>query len=493
MNKSNGYSNIFKATFLFAIVRVVLILNKIILNKFISVFMGPSGFGLIGIYQSTINLISTISSFGIYQSAIRDIAEVNESKDELKISKLITLTNNLIFYTALFGLLLTIIFSSYFSMWSFGSKQFQFSIILLSLAVFFQILTEGQLSILKGKRLLKSLAKANIYGSIFSLLICLPVYYFYGNRGIVPSLVMIALILFLFSNYFVNKIDYKKLKLSFSYCIKEGSQIVKMGLSLMYVSLTLILCDYLIKAFILNFSNIEMVGFFQAGSTIVGGYFLVFTNAMTTEYYPRISSFNHDNHKLSQEVNKQSLVGLVLLGPLVVIFLFFMPYLIKLLFSAKFLVSINYITYAILAVIILSCSNTMSMVLLAKQNSKIFLFTVTISRSILIVSSYYGYQYYGLNGLGFAYLLYSICDIFIMQITLSYFFKIYLKLTTILILLKNLILCILTLATLSIPSLEIRWAIGLLLVLISGLHSFRVVKNNMKIDLLKILKEKINK
>lgn len=51
--------------------------------------------------------------------------------------------------------------------------------------------------------------------------------------------------------------------------------------------------------------------------------------ALTTDYYPRIAAINNDNILLQKELNKQASVSLVLCCPLVVFFLFLLPFFVQ--------------------------------------------------------------------------------------------------------------------------------------------------------------------
>lgn len=87
-NKSS-YRSIFKATSLFGGVQVYQILIQIIKSKFVAVLLGPAGVGIMGLYQSGLQLIQQISSMGLAASAVRDVSEANGTNDIQKIAKTI--------------------------------------------------------------------------------------------------------------------------------------------------------------------------------------------------------------------------------------------------------------------------------------------------------------------------------------------------------------------------------------------------------------------
>lgn len=301
-NKSSEYKNIFKSTFLFGFVQIFNILTKVLLNKAAAVFLGSEGIGLIGIFQSISEMLKTFFGLGVSQSAVRDISKANKDGDKKNFSTIITVTHKVIWATSFIGAIFTFVFSSYLSIWSFGDESYTFAFMLLSVVIFFSILADGQLCILTGMRQLRSLAKATILGSFSGLVTGVPFYYFLGTDGIVPTLLAVALSLIIFSTYYVKKVEYVKVKISLKETFSKSSNMIKMGLALMYVAFLGFLSDYIIKIYIGNTSTLEMVGIYQAGITIVAGYFGIVITAMSTDYYPRISAVYNNNEKLQEEM-----------------------------------------------------------------------------------------------------------------------------------------------------------------------------------------------
>ncbi len=99
--ETNSYRSIFKATSLFGGLQVYQILIGIIKSKFIAILLGPAGMGIMGLYQSTLDLIKSISAFGLEQSAVRDISEANGSGNTIRISRTISTVRRLVWLTGL--------------------------------------------------------------------------------------------------------------------------------------------------------------------------------------------------------------------------------------------------------------------------------------------------------------------------------------------------------------------------------------------------------
>lgn len=493
MKEKSEYKGIFKSTFLFSAVRVIQIILAIIKNKVVAILLGPEGVGIIGILSSSISLLQTGGGLGVSQSAVRDISEANSCDEKPRLYRTISLTYRIIFYTCLFGCLITIFLSPQLSKWTFGDRSYTIAYLWLSIVVGLNILTEGQMAILKGMRQLRAMAKASIIGSIVGLFTAVPMYYFFGKAGIVPSLIITAISSVFFSNYFVRRIKYDKIFLSRKKISKESSLMLKMGVALMFVDFLSLLFDLVIAAYIRSNGGLEIVGYYRAGTTIITNYFGIVLTAMTTDYYPRISAVHFDNDKLQEEVNKQSEVGLILIFPMAVIFVFLSPLIMQLLYTKDFIQSVSYTDFAIFGIILAICSNNLAMILMAKQVTKIFTIVSLTGRLILIPIYIVFYYYFGLLGLGISFLINIIFQL--VTYALINYRKYDIKLNVALYKQLSIILTTLTVAILfrNIDNLLIKYLLGFCIFLFACLYSNRNIKEVMNIDIWTYIKNKFNK
>ena len=415
MSENTKYRGILKSTSLFGFVQIFNILIKIILNKVVAVVLGADGMGMISLFNNVINLLKTAFGLGLSQSVVKDVSQAFHAEDNAKFSKTISVTNKIILFTFILGIVSTILLSPLLSKLSFGNFTYIFSFIFLSIAVGVSILAEGQLAILKGMRKLKEIAKSTLYGSVVGLVVAIPFYFAFGNNGIVPSLIVTSISTLLFTYIYVRKIEVIPTKTTLAKSLKEGKGMINMGISLMFVSFIALLSDYLISSYISNYGGLKDLGLYQVGITILSGYFGVILVSISTDYYPRISAINSDNTGIENELNKQSEIGLFLAFPLIILFIFLSPLLIPILFSKEFLTVQEYTDIAILGTLITLCSNNMGLILLAKQASRVFLITATSQRVITIVISLIAYKNWGLIGLGYTSLVMALIHIILMS------------------------------------------------------------------------------
>lgn len=490
---SSHYKGIFKSTFLFGLVQVFKVLISFIKNKFVALLLGPEGVGILGIFISTSSMLQTGASLGISQSAVRDISEANSSSDRDKISKVIFVTNRLTLFTGLLGLILTIILSPFLSKWTFGNDSYTVAYVLLGIAVTFNIITEGQLAILKGMRQLKSLANATIIGAVVGLVTSIPLYYLFNKSGIIPSLVITGFTALIFSNYFVRRINYDKIKMTLNETYKIANPMIIMGIALMFVTFLSSLSAVFISSYIRSKSGLDEVGYYNAGVAIINSYFGVIISALTTDYYPRLASINKDDKKIQIELNRQSSVSLVLTCPLIVLFIVFLPWFVTLLYSNEFFPTVEFMKYAIYGTLITICSNQVDMILVAKYEIKIFSFISIIYRILQVIVSITLFNFFGLKGMGIAITLMGLIHLLIMTLVVYKKYGIFYDKLFIKIGLVVLVFSIISSFIGEISSIGFRIFSGFFLFTLSVLYSIYISKKYFNLSVIKLIKNKFNR
>lgn len=403
-NKSS-YRSIFKATSLFGGVQVYQILIQIIKSKFVAVLLGPAGVGIMGLYQSGLQLIQQISSMGLAQSAVRDVSEANGTNDMQRIAKTVTVVRKLVWITGLLGLVLVACFSPLLSKASFGNYDYTIPFIILSVTLLFDQLSAGQKVVLQGMRRLKDLAKCSAFGVTFGLITSVPLYYWLGIEGIVPTFLLNSVCTLLLSWFYSRKIKIEKVKVTSKQTFEHGKLMLVMGVSMSLSGILNTAVAYALRGFIQANGGVEQVGLFHAGFVIMTTYVGMVMNAIVTDYYPRLAAINKDNQKCREAVSQQGEIGVMILAPMLSICLIFMPFVLKILYSDSFLAANEYISWACLGMMLRLASWVISFLFVAKAESKLFMINELSANLYYLVFSLIGYNILGLAGLGIAFAL----------------------------------------------------------------------------------------
>jgi len=489
--EKSSYREIFKATSIFGGVQFFNILISIIRAKFIAVIVGPVGIGIFGLLTSTINVITTLTSFGLGTSSIKDIAFANENKNSEKLLEVISVLNKLVWYTGGLGMLLTLFLSPFLSKLTFDNYNYTWSFVLLSITLFLGQLTLGKDAVLQGTRQLKWLAYANMASSSLSLLVTFPLYYLYGVKGIVPAMIVMSCVTLIVTQFFYSRLKFILPFVNFKETWVKGKGMLQLGFFLSLSAIITAACAYGVRIFISRFGSLEQVGFYNAGFGIINSYVGIVFSAMATDYYPRLSGVIKDKFKFISTVNQQGYVALIILGPILTTFIVFVNFAIIILYSKAFLPTQSMMQYAIIGVFFKAASWLLGFIVLAKGDTKMFFWIELSANAYQTVFNCLGFYFWGLDGLGLSFILGYIIYLIQMILISKYKYGFYFEYTFLKIFGFQIIIAVAALGSVKVVSNTlISYLIGVLLIIISAVFSFNKLNEIMNIKelLLKLKK-----
>lgn len=480
-----------KATSIFGGVQVFNIVISIIRSKFVAILLGTTGMGIMGLLTSTTGMISSLTNLGLGTSAVKDIASAYSTGDEKRIGIVVNVFRLMVWITGILGLVCTAIFSPWLSQLTFGNKDYSLAFIWLSITLLLNQLSSGQLVVLQGLRKINYLAKANLTGSFIGLFITIPLYFFFGLDGIVPGIIGTALVSLLMSWYFSGKIKIERTILSPSQTIVEGKNMLKMGFMISMSGLLTLSVAYIIRIFISRSGGLEQVGLYNAGFTIINTYFGLIFNAMSTDYYPRLSEVAHDNNLCKQTINQQAEIALLIMAPILIIFLVFINFAVILLYSMQFIPVNTMLHWAALGMFFKASSWSIAFIFLAKGSGKLYFWNELIANIYLLGFNLIGYNLGGLNGLGLSfaitYLLYLIQVYFVSKLKFAFAFD----RAFIIIFIIQFGLAIIGFLAVKYLNHPYNYFTGIFLIMVSGWYSIFELDKRLKIK--QILKSLINR
>ncbi|MFH6992372.1 oligosaccharide flippase family protein [Flavobacterium sp. FlaQc-48] len=477
----SSYLHILKTTSLFGLVQLFSIIISIIRIKLISVFIGPAGIGITSLLSSSINIISGVCGLGIETSSIKHISSSYKNEDLNTVSKTVSIVRKLVLFTGVLGTSLTIIFSNWLSIIAFGNSSHMYSFIFLSITLLFKQLSVGHLVVLQGLRKMKLLAKANFYGNLLGLIFSIPLYYYYQIDAIVPTFIIASFSALVFSYYYSKKVKIKISSVKRNQLIVDGKDIIRLGIMLAFSGLLTLFSTYLIQIYIGKYGSIEQVGLFSAGFTLLNSYVGIIFTIMSTDYFPRLSSICNDNYKIRISVMQQALVSVLIITPIIILFLIFIPLIIRILYTSKFVSIIPMVCFGILAMLFKAVSWSMGFILIAKGESAIFIKTAIGFSCLSLFLNVLGYYFYKLEGLGISFLIYYLIHFFIVKMITKKRYGFYFDKKFYQIYLICIVMCSLTFLFRYIPNQNFKYSLMSIMAIISiGFVFFEI---NKKMDL----------
>jgi O-antigen/teichoic acid export membrane protein len=498
LDTKSSYRQVVKSFSLFGGVQFFDIIIGLVRSKVLAELLGTVGVGLNNLMQQPLNLIGMATGLGINFAGVRNIAAVQGENDEKKISRAMVTVKRWAWLTGIAGTLVVIFFSPLLYKLTFNKADFgnDYSgdykdFIFLSVILLFMAVSGGQTAILRGTRRLKDTAKTGLFSSFFSLILTIPLYYFYGIKGIVPGLIVVSIVNLFFSWYYSKKVKIASVRISYRQSFYDGIDMARLGLLLSVSNLIGMLVSYLIVLFLNLYSDKSEVGLYTVGSNMTYRYVgLVFT-AISVDYFPRLVGLQSDKEKMDEAVNQQLEIAILIIAPLMILYTSFLPFIVKVLNTSEFLPVVDFIRWFILGMLFRAASWTLSFIILAKGDKGVFFWTETTSNLLFLGLSIGGYLLFGLEGMGIAfvalYLVYFIMMSIIAWKKYGFVFgKEFNKLFVV-----QFIMCMVCFLIVYQKSYPFAYAGGTVLFVISLVYSIR--KLNERIDLKGIIRNKIMK
>ncbi len=397
------YRQILKSSALIGGSSAVNIVIGIVRTKIFAVLLGPVGFGLFGMFGSISNLMQCFAGLGINSSGVRQIAYAQSSGDLKDVSTTVTVMRWTSIVLGLLGGLLLALFARKIAVFTFGSAQNSGAVALLGFAVFFQLVSNGQGAVIQGVRHIANLARMSVWGAILGTAFSIPIVYFLRDRGVVPSLVCVALMTLCVSYWYGRKVDIRSRSLTAAETFRETSALLKLGLVFMSSYLMTMGSAYAVRIIVLRDLGFAAVGYYQSAWTLGGLYVGFILQAMGTDFYPRLAAISNDDEACNRLINEQTHVGLLLAGPGVLATLTLAPVVITVFYSARFGAAVGVLRWIVLGTLVQVITWPLSYMLVAKSRRLLYFGTEITWGVVSVAFAWLFVRHFGLSGTGIAF------------------------------------------------------------------------------------------
>ena len=301
-NANRQYRQIVKYTGYFGGVQGLNILAALVRNKVVAVLLGPIGLGLISLYNTAVKLIGDTTNLGIPVSAVRYLSECQEEQGRCRMVATVRLWSLL---TAALGAVVCCVLVPFFRLFYFSTEMRFAEFLWLVPVVALTAVTAGELSILKGLQRMREVATQSVVNAMLSLVVTLPLFWLFGNEGILPALVAAAVAASVTVLWFSLRVYPYRLPRSFRQAISAGGGMVRLGVAFVIAGAMGSGVEFAVRAFIANSGTLADVGLYNAGYVVTVTYASIVFMSMETEYFPRLSAVNHDEEACNATVNRQ--------------------------------------------------------------------------------------------------------------------------------------------------------------------------------------------
>lgn len=410
INKSpSSYNQILRASAIVGGAQAIDLIIRMIRTKFVALLLGPSGVGLLGLYQSIIEWIGTVSGLGLRSSAVRRIADSHGKGNVNYLARTVKVLRRICWISGLCGWLLTAILARPICLWILGSSERVWAVSILGITLLVESISAGQTALLQGVRRIGDMARVMILSSIGGAIISVGLYAWLGEQGIVPAIVTSAIVNLAFSWWFSNRVTASLVEVGWQDTIREARHLIYLGLAFMWAGVLTAGVTFATRGLIIRGFGIDASGIYQAAWGISGLFAGFVLTAMGQDFYPRLTAAANDNTILNQLVNEQTEIGMLIALPGLLTTLAFSPLVIQIFYTTKFISAAEMLPWFIVGVFLRVIAWPLGFIQLAKGASMIFAISETVFNSLHLLFIWVGLRYLGLVGVAIAFMVVYIC------------------------------------------------------------------------------------
>jgi enterobacterial common antigen flippase len=404
-SQGGGFRGILKSSALIGAASLINVGLGAVRTKAMAVLLGPAGFGLMGAFGMVVDLARNISQLGLTGSGVRQIAEAASSGDDRRLAVTTLVLRRVTVLCALLGAIILAATSGVVSTLTFGTDEHATSISILSIALFMGVVAGGQGALVQGTRRVADLAKISVYSALLGTVVAVPIVYFGGERGIVPSLVAVAFVSVVLSWWYSRKVRTIEVIVTPGETARESALLLKLGLAFLASGLLMSGAGYAVRTFVLRTLGLDAAGMYQAAWTLGGLYVGFVLQALGADFYPRLVSVVNDHRACNATVNEQAQASLLLAAPGIIATITFASVVVHLFYSAEFGGAIELLRWMCLGMALRVITWPVGYIVVAKNRQVVF-FALEAAWAIFnVAASWWLVRAIGLDGTGIAFML----------------------------------------------------------------------------------------
>ena len=406
-------SRVIKAISMLGSTQMVNMLCSAVRIKALSVWIGPIGVALMGVYMEVLEFTGALTQLNIRTTAVKDVA----SRPPAQRGEIIGIVRRVSRAMGLLGMLLLLIFAPAVSYFMFKSTDYTLGFRLLSIALLIQALQGSELVVLQAEGKFAAIASSSLWGGLTGLGVALILFLTLGINSIVPVIISYAAITWLFTARHTRSFRSESSNLTLRQCFSRSRQYIAMGSFLVISELVTKAVSLSFMSVIEHSSGTTVLGYYQAGATMLIRYVGVFFAAIAYEFYPRLSVASPRHNHASLIMTHQARTCLLLFFPCAIAAILLAPWLIRLLYDTQYLPMAPYFILGMIGMMMRPASMILSFSFIAFNKVKPYLFTEITSALVGFALNVAGYLLGGFPGLGLATIAWYLFDLLIIYAT----------------------------------------------------------------------------
>ncbi len=398
--------SIFRATAILSGSSIASIVVSLGTAKVMALYLKPAGYGYYGLLQNFVVLASLATGVGMATGIVRLGAGAARANDLHVLAAIQHASWWLFAATGTVAFAFLVVFRARFSQWALGSTSHGTVIVIMTVPLLLTVAKNIYMGILNAYHHVGALARCAVFSSVFSAGLVIPMVLIFGLKGIVPAVTLDSFIACAVYRHFLRRtVGSIPVKPTAKDTANAAWSLLRFGGPYTASMLLGTGVQLALPMLVLHMLNAESVGYYRAATAISVGYLGFLVNAMTQDYYPRVSAAANKPAALVQLINEQHRLVMLAAVPMILGALALVPYLVPLLYSVQFQGSVDILEWQIIGDLFRFSAWTMSCVILARSKPSKYLLTEMIGGAASIGCTWMAVRWFGIAGLGLGFLL----------------------------------------------------------------------------------------
>lgn len=420
-----------KYTGIFGGVQGLKMLMSIIRTKLASKLLGPAGIGLMGIYVNVSDFLASSTNLGLPMSTVQHLSELQGEQDDAAIARFVRVIRSWSLALAIVAMVLCVALAPLLgSMFSDAENTVGWDLALLAPMVGALLVTGGEVAILKGTRHLKRIALISLLAAVATLVFTVPFFYAWGIAGILAALDVSTIAVLIVHLCFSLPLFRWHVSLTDRDVWRAGWPMVKVGIPYVMAAIAGSGVAMALPALMLRYGTMDDVGYYRVGYMLMVTYASIVFTSLEADFFPRLSSVNHDTQLRNDTINQQIRVNVLLVAPLLIAMIVMIHVMIRVLTSAEFLPVADMAVCSVYYMFLRAITLPLGFVPLACSHSLRYLLMEVVYDAVslgLIVGCYIEW---GLIGAGIGLSLSALFDMIVLSLYYGHCYQLKLQWTT---------------------------------------------------------------
>jgi len=313
----------------------VKILLALVRMKVLAVLLGPTGVGLLSIYNSLQGTASTAAGLGMSSSGVRELASSKGAESDLSRVRRVLLAAHLA--QGALAMVAIWLLRHQIAVWLLDSEDYATEVALVGAAVLLTLLMSAHTALLQGLRRIGDLGRVTVLGALGGTAVGVAAVWLFGKEGLIWFVIAQPLTGLGVALFYTQRLPRPTgPRLTLAAVWSTWKPMAKLGSAFMFGGLLTAGTLLLVRGRIAQELGLDAAGQFAAAWGITMTYVGFLLSAMAADYYPRLAEVIGDRPAAIGLMNDQAQLGLAIGGPVLLLLIGLAPWAITLLYSAEF-------------------------------------------------------------------------------------------------------------------------------------------------------------